>query len=339
MGYRSNFRTARGLPTWRTFIGACFLLLILPISPSHGGQSLELIETEHFKIRFSQKDRRLAEELSRVCEAIYDAIVSDVGVPPRPGVEVVVARTHEAFLNSQPHRMKAPDWAAGLAYPDRNLMILKAPAAARYGTIDPFRTFRHELAHLVLHQALSGVAIPRWLDEGLAMYEAGEWTFRTTAVISATTLKQNYIPMGNLRDRFPADLATAERAYAQSFSMVAYLFNRFGRERFRDFVVHIKQGRTLSQSTQEAFGLTFYDLETGWHRYLRLRYTWVPVVTSSAALWSLVTLIFLYAYVRKTRRTREKIMEWELEEMWEAGGPSAGRGKFLPDFPEDEDPL
>ncbi|MDX1762768.1 MAG: hypothetical protein R3231_00450, partial [bacterium] len=167
-----GLRRARGLPHWRKLIWACFLLLILPGSPAQGEQPTNTIETEHFKIRYSEKDRRLAEELARVCETHYDDIVADVGVPPRPGVEVVIARTHDAFLKSQPHHRKAPDWAAGLAYPDRNLIILKAPTAARYGTIDPFRTFRHELAHLVLHQALAGVAIPRWLDEGLAMYEA-----------------------------------------------------------------------------------------------------------------------------------------------------------------------
>jgi hypothetical protein len=310
-------------------------LLSTPIMAAADPESLQ---TEHFNIVFSPANRRLATELARLCEEIYDEVVADVGVAPRPGIEVIIAQSHETFLARQPHAMKAPEWAAGLAYPERNLMILKAPDAALYGSIDPFRTFRHELAHLVLHQALAGIRIPRWLDEGLAMYEAKEWTLRTTAVISAVTLKKNYIPLGNLKDAFPVDFNAAERAYAQSFSMVSYLFHNFGRQKFHDFIISLKSGLTLSQSAQEGFGLSFYELEKGWHRHLRLRYTWVPVVTSSAALWFLVSMIFLYVYRRKMKRAREKVLEWELEEMWESGGQWIRRPpKFLPDFPDEDD--
>jgi len=39
---------------------------------------------------------------------------------------------------------------------------------------DPARTLRHELAHLVLHDAVH-ISMPLWFEEGYAVYAAGEW--------------------------------------------------------------------------------------------------------------------------------------------------------------------
>ncbi|NOY53071.1 MAG: hypothetical protein GXP58_05550 [Deltaproteobacteria bacterium] len=296
------------------------------------------LRTEHFHITFAERDRRLAESLAKISETVYKDVVDDVGIPPRPGIEVYLAGSHEDFLHRQPQGDKAPEWAAGLAYPERNLMILKVPRAALFGTIDPFQTFRHELAHLTLHQAMSGGIIPRWLDEGLAMYEAREWSFRTTAVISALTLKKKFIPLATLNHAFPVDFNEAEAAYAESFSMVSWLMNRFGRKDFQAFLGNLRDRKTLSQSAQAAFGMTFYELERRWHRWLRFRYTWIPVITSTAALWFIMTLIFLYVYYRKKRHAREKVVEWEMEDLWETEeGYPPRRSKFLPDFPDDED--
>jgi len=285
-------------------------------APAHAEESQSL-STEHFVFYFSPPDQKLAGYLAGLSEKIYADIVSDAGVEPRPGVEIYIEHTHEAFLSRQPHPVKAPEWAAGLAYPELNLMILKAPHAALYGTIDPVKTLRHELSHLVLHQALAGARIPRWLDEGFAMYEAREWTLRTTAVITAVTLKKNFIPLASLNQEFPIAFNEAEAAYAESFSMVSYLLSSRGREAFHQLILNLKKGETLSQCMQDAFGLSFYMMEQRWHRYLRLRYTWIPVITSSAALWFLVSVSFLVVYMRKRRQARQTVMKWELEDMWE----------------------
>lgn len=276
-----------------------------------------LISTRHFNFFFSPQDQKLAEYLSGLSEKIYDEIVSDAGVEPRAGIQIYIEHTHEAFLDRQPHPVKAPEWAAGLAYPELNLVILKAPHAALYGTIDPVKTFRHELSHLILHQALIGARLPKWLDEGFAMYEAREWTLRTTAVITAVTLKKRFIPLTSLEHEFPVAFSEAEVAYAQSFSMVSYLLSTHGREAFHQFILNLKKGKTLNQCMQNAFGLSFYELELRWHKYLRLRYTWIPVITSSAALWFLVSVSFFFVYLRKKHQARQTVMEWELEDMWE----------------------
>jgi hypothetical protein len=293
------------------------LLILSGLSvPAHSEEE-DSISTEHFYFTFSPPDRRLAENLSDISEEIYREIVTDVGVAPLPGIKIFIAHTHEDFLARQPNPEKAPEWAAGLAYPELNIVILKAPAAALFGTIDPIRTFRHELAHLTLHQALAGIHIPKWLDEGLAMYEAREWTLRTTATMTSVTLKKKFIPLTSLNDSFPIAFEEAETAYAQSFSMVAYLLDRHGRETFHEFILNLKKRMTLSQSAQEAFGPSFYELERRWHRYLRIRYTWIPVVTSTITLWFLFSIIFFIIYLRKKHLTSQKVLEWELEDLWD----------------------
>ena len=136
-------------------------------------------------------------------------------------------------------------------------------------------------------------------------------------MITAVTLKKNFIPLTSLNQEFPIAFSEAEVAYAESFSMVSYLLTSRGREAFHQFILSLKKGETLSQCMQNAFGLSFYEMEQRWHKYLRLRYTWIPVITSSAALWFLVSVSFLFVYLRKRRQARQKVMEWEIEDLWE----------------------
>ena len=272
------------------------------------------ITTAHFIIHYTPRDRRLARVLAGEAERYYRDVVADTGVAPQPGIQVFLEPSHAAFVRRQPQADKAPEWAAGLAYPERNRILLKAPRAALYGTIDPFGTLAHELAHLVLHQALAPARVPRWLDEGFAMVSAREGNFRTTAVLTALTLRKDFIPLATLNRNFPVAPDQAEAAYAQSFSMVAYLLYHYGRAAFRDFLLALKGGATLSRASQAAFGSSFYELERRWHRYLRIRYTWIPVITSTMALWFLFSLLFLWVYVRKRRQARAVILEWEQDE-------------------------
>jgi len=46
-----------------------------------------------------------------------------------------------------------------------------------------------------------------------------------------------------------------------------------------------------------------------------MRYTWIPLLTSTGSLWFLASLVFLAAYVRKKFTSRAKVEEWSKEEI------------------------
>lgn len=64
----------------------------------------------------------------------------------------------------------------------------------------------------------------------------------------------------------------------------------------------------------EVYGIRFEELEEKWRNYVKLRFSWIPILTSTTTLWFLVTIAFILAYVRKRRENRLKLAEWEREE-------------------------
>src|SRR5690349_16767014 len=63
---------------------------------------------------------------------------------------------------------RGPAWGAGIALPGARTILIRADQG------DLTTTLRHELAHIVLHDAVR-VRLPRWFDEGYASFAAGEW--------------------------------------------------------------------------------------------------------------------------------------------------------------------
>ena len=62
------------------------------------------------------------------------------------------------------------------------------------------------------------------------------------------------------------------------------------------------------------YGLRWEELEKRWRDYLKLRFSWIPIVTSTTTLWFLVTIVFILGYLRKRKANRLKLEEWDREE-------------------------
>jgi hypothetical protein len=44
-----------------------------------------------------------------------------------------------------------------------------------------------------------------------------------------------------------------------------------------------------------------------------MRFSWIPLITSSITLWFIITVIFIVSYLRKKRNVQATIKNWEEE--------------------------
>jgi hypothetical protein len=174
--------------------------------------------------------------------------------------------------------------------------------------------FAHEFSHVALSRALTGVKIPVWLNEGLAIYEAREWTFSRISVLTRASLTDRLIPLPVLTLSFPAQEEPAELAYAESFMFISFLINKVGREAFHRLIRDYIRYGDLAGALRRGTGMNLADLEERWLVYLKLRVSWIPIITSVSALWFAAALIFIYGYARKKRQVNRRLKEMEAEE-------------------------
>lgn len=289
-----------------------FFLIIVP-----AGAFERQRENSRFVILYEVSDGWLAAELARASLLIRERIIADIGVDFTEKTEVRLCATLEAFRDAQPGRVQVPLWAVGVAYPHENVIVLRSPRAIKGSSGDLIPVFAHEFSHIALGRALMGVAVPVWLDEGLAIYEAREWNFSRIAVLTEASLMGRLIPLAVLTRAFPEAEAQAELAYAESFMFLSYLINKVGRGAFHRLIRDYTHYGDLEGALRRSTGMPLGELEKQWLVYLKLRVSWLPIITSVSTLWFLATLLFIYGYFRKKRQAARRLREMEMEEAQE----------------------
>lgn len=300
------------------------LLLVLTFSAPSLAVLYHEKETDHFIIQYSEADAGLSRYIAQESEKSRVKIVADVGYTPAEKTRILLAPSVEAFQQVQPHHEKVPLWAAAAAYPEQNLIIIRSPGAVRGGRLDYQKVFTHEFTHIVLGKALQYQEVPTFLAEGIAMYESSEWHFSRMASLSKAALMDRIIPLEKLTGPFPVDPDDAELAYAESFMFISYLIHTFGRDAFNRFIKDYAESGNLRGSLGKMTGMHLLTLESEWVAHMKMRVSWIPLITSATTFWFMLTLVFIYGYFRKKRKSSATLMQWakeDKEEPSESGHP------------------
>lgn len=298
----------------RITISSILLGLLFIAAAANAGEMDLRMENDHFVIRHAAGDEGMAAELNRESPVIRARVIADIGADFSEKTEIRLAPTLEAFREAQPGGSWIPLWASGVAYPAENVIVLRSPRAVKGGRIDLVDVFAHEFSHIALGRALAGVRVPVWLNEGLAIYEAREWTFSRLSVLTTAALTDRLIPLPVLAFSFPAEAGPAELAYAEGFMFVSFLINKVGREAFHRLLRDYTRHGDLEGALRRGTGMSLAELEERWLFYLKLRVSWIPLITSVSALWFMMALIFIYGYMRKKRQAEQRLREMQEEE-------------------------
>jgi len=272
-------------------------------------------QTAYFKFSCQEEDARAVSPLVQEADAMARDITGEFGLALQRAVTIIIAPTAEEFQRIQPAGARVPAWAIGVAYPAENLIILLSPRVRQRGHIDLIKTFQHELIHIALGQAFKGKEqVPRWLNEGLAMIAGGEWSVARLSTITFAVLGGKLIPMEKITGSFPWDPGEAELAYCESFYFISFLKGQFGSDAFKKFMAAYIARKNFKQAIEDSYLVRWEEMEVLWLSYLNVRFSWIPLITSSTTLWFLATVIFILGYLRKKRMSRLKLEEWKREE-------------------------
>jgi hypothetical protein len=299
------------------FLTLLFILFLL--TPA---RALQKSETLFFNFYY-EKESLLISSLIKNADPATLKVKELTGFVPKEKIDVFIAADKKEFKRFQPKNAQVPDWAVGVAFPSQNLIILLKKKNTGFAPV-----FRHELNHILLGQAFKGKEkVPRWLDEGLAMIMAGEWNLSSMAAMTGAVLTGAVLPMEDITTHFPYEESRARIAYAQSFYFISFLKGKFGDSSFKRFLTEYSKYHNFNLAIRKTYFLDWWEVEDMWRQYLRLRFNWIPIITSTGFLWFVTSIIFVIGYFHKKRKSRLKLKQWEEEE------------KFIYDDQEDENTL
>ena len=136
------------------------------------------------------------------------------------------------------------------------------------------------------------------------MYQAGEWSLDRSRTLSSGVASKRIFSLEALTDSFPDKVSDVELAYAQSVDFVGFLLGEFGPDPFHRFVELLADDWPFFVALEEAYDTGIQVLEDRWRQDLKMRFSWIPLITGTATFWFLATLVFVLAYLKKRRSRR-----------------------------------
>src|SRR5437764_209548 len=134
------------------------------------------------------------------------------------------------------------EWVGGEALP-----LLHEASIVVLGTADDTlrRDMPHELTHLVFHELIvHGITAPTWFDEGLAVYNQDFREDQLQARWEKALASQSLLRLSQISDNFPANADQAYLAYAQSYNLLDYMYNNFGKSRMVQLIKFLNNTQT-----------------------------------------------------------------------------------------------
>jgi hypothetical protein len=286
-----------------------------PLSSAPAAGGLDTFRQPPITVLHAAGDRGLAAEIASMARHHHRRIRQDLGLEREVGATIllVTARLPESRYRKL-DRSLAP-WLAGAAWAKEQFIVIRILPGQ--SVLDHDALLAHELTHVILKADFPGMGgWPLWFREGLAMRQSKGEGLRRHTSLSLATLRRRLIPLDELWVRFPVNEADSRLAYAESFSVIAFLVSRHGHKRFMQFISALR-AEEFETAFRRVYGTGLGDMEREWRRFVERRYHWIPLVTGGAAFWMLTLAVFFLSLAARRRKDRLLLEEWEREERGE----------------------
>ncbi len=213
-----------------------------------------------------------------------------------------------------PLARRAPSWAVAYADPPAGTVVLiptRTPVWPDDGLPD---VVRHEVAHVLTYRAANGRTVPRWFHEGLAMAAGRERVIEDDVREALAILTGPRLRFAQVDGLFQGGRSDANRAYSLSSAFFGDLLARHGSAFPQRVLRRMAEGRPFEEAFRSATGVAFRDETAVFWTSRRSLERWLPILTSTAAVWFAIVLLAAWAVRVARGRKATRLATWEAEE-------------------------
>jgi hypothetical protein len=161
-------------------------------------------------------------------------------------------------------------WLGSASTPELGLIQLvidpTTPGTTSSAAAQIRRVIPHEVSRLILYEASKNPynTLPTWLDEGLATTNQETPDLRLRPLLYDAVTNGTLIPLSALNSPFPLDADRALLSYAESESVVGYIFNAYRPGTMPALVAAFKDGLSYDQAVQQVLKVSIDQLDKDW---------------------------------------------------------------------------
>jgi hypothetical protein len=162
----------------------------------------------------------------------------------------------------------AQDWTGGISFSGFGIVAIGISTdQLDWGK----RAISHELTHQVVYQATQNPynGPPPWLDEGLAMFSEGDLQYQFSMALEEARSSNSLISVQSLCSPFSAYSSQAVLSYAESYEIVKFLIDTYGREKMFALLSIYREGTGYDEALKTVYGFDMQSLNARWQAALK----------------------------------------------------------------------
>jgi hypothetical protein len=235
--------------------------------------SWEEHKSRHF-IVYHQDQDAFARTVAEKAEKYYSSIADSLGIQRFNDywlwdnrAKIYIYPDRQTYLKET----GAPRWSSGKAdYASRSIYS--------YGNSDGFVStlLPHELTHLLFREFTKNEqSIPLWIHEGVAQYHEEKPVYNNDyelRVLAEHGMMTSLAKLNEMDIRKSKHHGQARKFYAQSYSMVSYLIDEYGMDKFKAFCRSLRDGKEVNEAFLFTYSNGFSSIEefeNGWLNSLK----------------------------------------------------------------------
>ncbi len=215
-----------------------------------------------------------------------------MGQVPLGPLTIALVADRETFQRWS--RGQLPSWGAGMALPQRGLILVRADGG------DPLVTLRHELAHMALHRRIAG-RVPLWFDEGYAVVAAREYGRMAALRLNMAVAAGRVPSLLRLDGMLRGSEGDATAAYALAGSAVAELARRHPSGTLDPLLDRLARGVPFDDAVLATTGLSVDRFADTWHLATRRRYNW-GIWFATGGIWLVLAMVLAWGTAWRRQR-------------------------------------
>ncbi len=230
------------------------------------------------RLHWYQNSQAFAQDLLNTAYNGLSRIEADAGLSTDQPIDLYIYASNQDMKDAI---LYEPSWTGGEAFPEHNIVIIGiGPSDLTWGR----GAVVHELTHVIVGHltftCLGGV--PTWLNEGLAVYSEGELDPTSQAQLNNAIQSDSLLSVRSLSGNFSEVTDKANLSYSESYSLVKFLLDTYGREKMTALLLALRDGNTPDQALTAVYGFDVDGLEDAWRAAIGAKPR-APVAQATAA--------------------------------------------------------
>jgi hypothetical protein len=215
-----------------------------------------------------QGDNTFAQSLMDTAQSSLKKLAADSGASPDRPINIYIYASSQDLQGSM---IYPSEWTGGVSFSQYNIITIGiSPSNLNWGK----SAMTHELTHNVIAQVIFNpyCDLPVWLNEGLAMYSEGPLTSQFVDPLARAVREDKLISAKLISSPFSAYPDKANLSYAESYTLLEFLIQKYGSEKVSELLQAFKSGNTFDGAFEQVLGFDMDALNQKWQPWVKTAY-------------------------------------------------------------------